>query len=88
MSIKHVAALVVCVGVSLGSAVAQRNEISATFGKIFVSSQQVKNANFFDPNIHFGNGMTIGGKAVFTDEKYEIAPPHAVAQEVSSPRAA
>src|SRR5258708_38411585 len=61
MSLKRVAALMVCVGTFVASAVAQRNEISATFGKIFVSSQQVKNANFFDPNIHFGNGMTIGG---------------------------
>ena len=61
MSLKRVAALIVCVGVSVGSAMAQRNEISATFGKIFLSSQQVKNANFFDPNIHYGNGMSIGG---------------------------
>jgi len=61
MSLKRVAALIVCVGTMVAGACAQRNEISATFGKIFVSSQQVKNANFFDPNVHFGNGMTIGG---------------------------
>jgi len=61
MSLKRLTALLVCVVVLIVGASAQRNEISATFGKIFISSQQVKGANFFDPNIHFGNGMTIGG---------------------------
>jgi hypothetical protein len=69
MSLKRVAARIVCVGIMVASAVAQRsefsasdrNEISATVGKTFVSSQAIKGANFFDPNIHFGNGITIGG---------------------------
>jgi hypothetical protein len=61
MSLKRVAALMVCVGILVVGAVAQRNEISGTVGRVFVSSQAVKGANFFDPNIHFGNGFTIGG---------------------------
>ena len=61
MSLKGVAARIVCVGILIASAIAQRNEVSATLGRIFVSSQQVQGANFFDPNVHFGNGLSIGG---------------------------
>jgi len=68
MSLKNLAALMVCVGILGVSASAQhdfsgvsRNEISATVGRVFVSSQAVTGANFFDPNIHFGNGLSIAG---------------------------
>jgi hypothetical protein len=61
MSPKRVAALIVCVVVFVAAACAQKNEISGTIGRVFVSSQAVQGANFFDPNIHFGNGLTIGG---------------------------
>lgn len=61
MSPKRVAALIVCVVVFVAAASAQKNEISGTIGRVFVSSQAVQGANFFDPNIHFGNGLTIGG---------------------------
>ena len=61
MSLKGVAARILCIAILVAGAVAQRNEVSGTLGRIFVSSQQVQGANFFDPNIHFGNGLTIGG---------------------------
>lgn len=61
MSLRRFAALIVCVVILVAGASAQRNEISGTFGKTFVSSQAIPGANFFDPNIHFGNGMTVGG---------------------------
>ncbi len=60
MSLKRLAALIVWVVILMSSAFAQRNEISATLGHTFVSSQRIQGANFFNPNIHFGNGLTIG----------------------------
>lgn len=61
MSLKRFAALTVCIFVLVAGACAQPNEISVTLGRVFVSSQALQGANFFDPNIHFGNGLTIGG---------------------------
>jgi opacity protein-like surface antigen len=61
MSPKRFAALIVCVVTLISSAMAQRNEISATIGRTFVSSQRIEGANFNNPNVHFGNGLTIGG---------------------------
>ena len=61
MSPKRFAALIVCVMILISTAMAQRNEISATLGRTFVSSQRIQGANFNNPNVHFGNGLTIGG---------------------------
>jgi opacity protein-like surface antigen len=61
MSPKRLAALFVCAVILMASAFAQRNEVSATLGRTFVSSQRIVGANFNNPNIHFGNGLTIGG---------------------------
>jgi len=61
MSPKRLAALIVCVVILMASAFAQRNEVSATLGRTFVSSQRIEGADFFNPNVHFGNGLTIGG---------------------------
>ena len=61
MSLKRLAVLIGCVAILIASASAQKNEISGTLGRVFVSSQAVKGANFFDPNVHFGNGLTIAG---------------------------
>ncbi|MBI3477299.1 MAG: hypothetical protein HY010_16325 [Acidobacteria bacterium] len=79
MSLKNFAVLMVCVGILVASASAQReysgsprNEVSATFGKVFVSSQAVTGAGFFDPNIHFGNGMTVAGNYSRTLKTYGI----------------
>ena len=32
-----------------------------TIGRVFVSSQMIEGAEFFNPNIHFGNGLTVAG---------------------------
>lgn len=61
MSLKRLAAVIGCVGILVASALAQRNEISGTVGRVFVSSQALTGAAIFDPNIHFGNGLTFGG---------------------------
>jgi len=61
MSPKRLAAVLVFVATLISAASAQRNEVSATLGRTFVSSQTIKGANFFNPNIHFGNGLTVAG---------------------------
>jgi hypothetical protein len=61
MSPKRSAALMVFLVVVVSSAFAQQNEISGTLGRVFVSSQRIQGANFNNPNIHFGNGLTVGG---------------------------
>ena len=61
MSLKRLTALIGCVVTLTAGACAQKNEISGTLGRVFVSSQAVKGANFSDPNVHFGNGLTVAG---------------------------
>ena len=61
MSLKRLAALIACVVNLMACASAQRNEGSATLGRTFVSSQRIQGADFNNPNVHFGNGLTIGG---------------------------
>jgi|SRR5215470_598101 len=40
------------------SALAQKNELTGIIGRTFVSDQGVLNTNFFDNNLHFGEGLT------------------------------
>jgi Outer membrane protein beta-barrel domain len=61
MSPKRSAALIVFLVVVVSSAFAQQNELSGTLGRVFVSSQRIQGANFPNPNVHFGNGLTVGG---------------------------
>src|SRR5256885_17195668 len=61
MSPKRLSALLVFFAVSIATALAQRNEVSGTIGRVFVSSQMIQGATFFNPNIHFGSGLTVGG---------------------------
>ena len=61
MSPQRLVALAVFVVMLVACAGAQVNEISGTIGRTFVSSQRIQGANFFNPDIHFGNGLTLGG---------------------------
>lgn len=63
MSVKRLAALFLFVVCLIASAFAQQNEISATLGRVFVSSQAIPGANFpnGNNNVHFGNGLTVAG---------------------------
>lgn len=59
MQLKHltVGALVaVCTFVA--QAAAQKNELSGILGRTFVSNQGIQGAPSFDPDLHFGNGLT------------------------------
>src|SRR5271170_4796797 len=61
MSAKCLAVIVVPVLVLVSSAVAQVNEVSATVGRTFVSTQTIQNPppNDPNPNIHFGNPVSV-----------------------------
>jgi hypothetical protein len=61
MSPQRLVAATVFVVMLVSGAYAQVNEVSGTLGRTFVSSQRIQGADFFNPNIHFGNGITIGG---------------------------
>ena len=59
MSLKHltIGALVAfCIFVE--HAAAQKNELSGILGRTFVSDQGIPGAPSYDPNLHFGNGLT------------------------------
>ncbi len=59
MSLKHltIGALVAfCIFVE--HAAAQKNELSGILGRTFVSNQGIPGAPSYDPNLHFGNGLT------------------------------
>jgi hypothetical protein len=41
-----------------GAAAQDKNELAGSIGRTFVSNQGVPGANFFDNEIHFGNGLS------------------------------
>ena len=59
MSLKHLtigALVAVCTFVA--QAAAQKNELSGILGRTFISDQGIPGAPSYDPNLHFGNGLT------------------------------
>lgn len=58
MSLNRLAVLTVSVLVLVGNGFAQKNEISGTIGRTFVSTQSIQGAQFFNPNVHFGDGLS------------------------------
>ena len=59
MSVKRLlmVALLAATATSLVAS-AQENQISGLIGRTFVSDQGILNANFTNPTVHFGNGLT------------------------------
>jgi opacity protein-like surface antigen len=57
MALNRLAILAVSVLVLAGYGFAQPNEISGTVGRTFVSTQTIQGAQFFNPNVHFGDGL-------------------------------
>ena len=51
-------AVLIAIAFLAGNAAAQRNEISGSMGRMFISDQGVLGANPANPNIHFGDGLT------------------------------
>ena len=66
MSANRLAAVFASVVILVSCAVAQErsydspNELSATFGRTFVSTQTIQNANWFNHEVRFGDEETIG----------------------------
>jgi len=61
MSANRLAAVIISMGMLVAGAFAQINEVSATVGRTFVSSQTIQNANFFNHDVHFGDSISVGG---------------------------
>jgi hypothetical protein len=62
MSLKHLAIgtlVVVCTFVA--QAASQKNELSGILGRTFTANQGIQGAPPFDPNLHFGKGLTFEG---------------------------
>jgi hypothetical protein len=59
MFLKHlIIGAVVTVCTLAAQAVAQKNEVSGTLGRTFISNQGILGAPSYDPNLRFGNGLT------------------------------
>jgi opacity protein-like surface antigen len=54
---------ILCVIMLAGLLAAQdeKNELSGSFGRTFISTQAIQGANFFDPNIRYGKGIDLAG---------------------------
>jgi hypothetical protein len=75
-----------CIAVLLATmlaafAVAQdeKNEIGGSLGRTFISDQGIQNANYFDPIIHYGDGLTF--EAVYA-RRLLVTPIWALSAEV------
>lgn len=59
MSLKHLAiGAVVAVCTFVAQTAAQSNELSGILGRTFISNQGIQGAPSYDPNLHFGKGLT------------------------------
>jgi hypothetical protein len=63
------------------SAIAQdeRNEVSAVLGRDFISKQPIQGAVFFDPNIRFGQGLSVEGSYA---RRFYVAPVYSFTAEI------
>jgi hypothetical protein len=52
---------VVCIMAASAVAQDEKNEVGAIIGRTFISTQPIQGANFFDPNIRFGRGLSFEG---------------------------
>ena len=53
-----IAVLVAVTVLVTGAAAQEKNELAGTIGRTFISNQGVPGANFFNNEIHFGNGLS------------------------------
>ena len=59
MSLKHLTiGVLVAVCTFAAEAAAQKNELSGIIGRTFIANQGIPGAPSYDPNLHFGNGLT------------------------------
>ncbi len=82
MSGKQLSVAVFLMGILLSvTAIAQdeKNELGGTIGRTFISDQGIQNANYFDPIIHTGKGLSFD---VEYARRLYVAPVFAVSGEV------
>jgi hypothetical protein len=53
--------VVVVLTAALSAAQNEKNEVSGLIGRTFISTQPIQDANYFDPNIRFGRGLSVSG---------------------------
>lgn len=53
---------IACLLATFAIAQDEKNEVGAVIGRNFISDQGIQNATFFDPIIHFGDGLTFEGE--------------------------
>lgn len=59
MLLKHITiGTLVAISALVAPAAAQKNEVSGILGRTFISNQGIQGAPAFDPNVHFGKGLT------------------------------
>jgi opacity protein-like surface antigen len=59
----------------------EKNEIGGIIGRTFVSDQGIQNAHFFDPIVHFGDGLTFEGEYA---RRFWVAPIYSISGEVAA----
>ncbi|MGC2474571.1 MAG: hypothetical protein WA485_09565 [Candidatus Sulfotelmatobacter sp.] len=82
MSGKQLSVAVFLIGILLSAtAIAQdeKNEVGGSIGRTFISDQGIQNANYFDPIIHTGKGLSF---EVEYARRLYVAPVFAVSGEV------
>jgi Outer membrane protein beta-barrel domain len=57
----------------------EKNEIGGNIGRVFISDQSIQNANYFDPVIHSGKGLSFEGEYAY---RFLIRPIYGVSGEV------
>lgn len=77
MPLKHLTiGAVVAVCVFAAQVAAQSNELSGIIGRTFISNQGIQGAPSYDPNLHFGKGLTFEvnyARRVIITEIYSLA---------------
>jgi opacity protein-like surface antigen len=58
----------------------EKNEIGFVIGRTFVSDQGIQNATYFDPIIHTGKGLTVGGEYAY---RFWVTPIYSISGELA-----
>jgi len=58
---RRVLAILVAVLTLAANALAQKNEVSGLIGRTFIPTQSITGATWENPNLHFGNGLSLEG---------------------------
>jgi Outer membrane protein beta-barrel domain len=69
----------VAITAALASAQDEKNEVSGVIGRDFIKIQGIQNANYFDPNIRYGDGLTVEGSYA---RRVLVTPIYSVTGEV------